>query len=355
MDKYFLPLILFIIYASVSLMWTSSEKNAAFVSLFTIISCFLLLYAVTRVIRNKDDFSFVLKAYLLGTYILILYLLIYYGWSGLINIMGEERQRIALDITQPNSVGQFTALSSLMAVYLGREERKKRYFAIAVPLLFFLLASGSRGSFFAFVSGLIVLVFAGTRARSKAIGLTTFLLLLFIMYLVSQLSIFDRVFGRFSSFFSFFSGEKNTDSSTLARFDLISNGLKIFKRKPVFGHGVNAFSYEFQSMMYMMNMFSSPHSMYVYTMVNHGLIGAFLWFFTPVKLLVQFIKQKNATKLFPLVLLLTWMVLGMFTDLVQDKNTYIILGFCIVHIRTYSFDDISIYRRNERNEKNLFH
>ena len=111
------------------------------------------------------------------------------------------------------------------------------------------------------------------------------------------------------------------------------------------------FSHEFQSMMYDEYVFIAPQHVCIY----HGqswIDWGFLWFFTPVKLLVQFITEE-CNQTVSLVLLLTWMVLGMFTDLL-GQNTYIILGFCIVHIRTYSFDDISIYRRNERNEKICF-
>lgn len=326
-------------------MWTSSEKSAALSSLFTIISCFLLLYIVTRVISSKNDFDTFMNAYLFGTYILVLYLLFYYGWSGLIDIMGEQKQRIAIDITQPNSVGQFTALSSLMAIYLGKKERQRRYFVIVVPLLFFLLASGSRGSFFAFAAGFVVLVFTGTRMKSKVVGLLIWASL--FLFIVSQLSIFERIFDRFSSFFSFFTGEERMiDASTQVRFELMSNGLEMFKRNPVWGHGLNAFYYEYQQLV---DFFSAPHNMYIYILVNHGLIGAFLWFLTPVMLLVRFIKQKSATKAFPLALLMTWLVFGISSDLVRDKNTYIILGFCIAYLGVYSFDNTNLltYRRNE--------
>jgi len=220
-------------------------------------------------------------------------------------------------VMHPVSQGWNCSLLGLSALLLSRNEQKSRsfYFGVFVIGLFFLLLSKSRMAVSATILSIIVYCFL-TFTRSRKVAL---LILSTIFICLTYFILGDEIATYSAKIASFGRGSAGQESiNTLTgRIPLWEECLRYASRSPIWGYGYNAFL----TPRYLLNIsesagwMSSPHSGYIGTLLELGIIGVIflvLTLGTALKLSIDMLKR-NPDYVFS-VCILVWLIMNLLLE-----------------------------------------
>lgn len=186
---------------------------------------------------------------------------------------------IAIDLNA-NTFGMLMAFSLIITVYfLIKYKNNINYLLIALFLIGSLISGSRKALIICFLGAFLILIIMFKRKRVSIILFCIFLSLIGFL-IITQISFFYDIIGyRFMAIFDFLIQGETNEGSLTTRVAMINKAIELFKKEPIFGHGLNSFT-----LLGGFNTYS--HNNYVEILVNSGIIG-FLLYYTPLFVLLQ--------------------------------------------------------------------
>lgn len=331
-NKIFIPIILLLVFSTLSIIW-SVDKGMATTRLITLYQLIILFFFVYQSVDDEDDVKHALNSIIIGGLGMSLYSMYYYGFENIL-IALIDGLRLGGDITQENTFGYYSAITSVLLINFYSYTKLKIYLVLfALPMMFVFTSGSRRSVLLAFVGFFSSLFFAQIK-NNKRIKMYIKMLVLILgailsIYFISQIEFFER----FTSFISFIQGEASGDNSLMTRESLITSGFELFKERPVLGFGLHQFRVV-HGLKY--GEFMSAHNGYVNILVELGIIGFILYYIIYIKVLFKLIHlikhQVTIVNSSLIILLILQLVSDIATITFWDKLTYILFGLCFSYL-----------------------
>ena len=271
-NRSFVILLLFISWVGLSLLW-AQDFDIAWHRYFTMIQYLFMFLLAINVIKTERDLKIVLGGLILGAIISIPFS---------INLFFEnvvERARI-YDAQNPNAYGTSIGLALISSIYMSTRSRnfiiRFSFVIVSAFLLVSLIVAQSRSSWLGIIAASGVFIWY-SRHRIRNLILILLVVTAGVIAVVEFQMINVEMVKRTAELAEVTS--KGSD-----RFDIWRVGAEIFKDHPIVGVGVKQFSRNFNRYRYRTfgikeDMFPGrdPHSMYVTTLVEHGIVGFILF------------------------------------------------------------------------------
>ena len=142
-----------------------------------------------------------------------------------------------------------------------------------------MLLAGSKKAFFGAILFVLILVLVGGKLNYKKVlsVIGVILLIIALFYIVlHNMQLYNIIGYRLELFWSSISGNSIKGTSTLERSNIISFGLKLFAESPIFGHGLNSFSFYYGNAT---GFYAYAHNNYIELASSLGIVG-FGWFYS---------------------------------------------------------------------------
>lgn len=231
--------------------------------------------------NNKAKLDFVLHSVIVSAIFLGVTLAIKTD----ISIWGTTRLGSSINMNS-NDLGLNMAISSIIAMYFGKEKRNYLYYAFALMASFITFMSGSRKAFFLVIIGYLLIHVLTTKKRYKLILVIPMVVtvILMIWSLAMEIPFFYNVIGnRILEMINGFLGIGYADFSTLIRIRMIEFGIELFKARPILGYGLANYA--------ILSPFSTyAHNNYIELIVGVGLLGLILYYFAYLYLIRMHLK-----------------------------------------------------------------
>lgn len=311
----------------VSVVW-----NFAKVSIMQLITLFLLMSSL----NSQEKLEELMAVFIIGALIMCVYILGIVEWSMLGQVpIGEETLGKAWNA---NIIGGITSTAAIMAMSKISKEHKRGYFIVYILLMMITILTGSRKATVCLIVGTVMITCMynsnkrlGTKiAKLAMIGVVTY-------FIVTYIPFFYNIVGvRLESLILGIMEKGELDHSSLIRFSMIKNGLKMFLDKPLLGYGIDGFrlhSYEF------IRRSTYAHNNYVEILFDTGIVGFIIYYALYAQILYCLIKnicqQENRTYLILLILVVI-MEIGMVSYNSLYCQIIILMCYCAVKINSNS-------------------
>lgn len=211
-------------------------------------------------------------------------------------------------IADPNSYGGYLAISIGIAYYLFKRSGNKQYFVAMILEMIGLMTTLSRGAILSLIITFCVVLFINR--KTKVIG---------------ALSVFFGTVGGISILVPFFMN----DTSAMSRFDMWKTAFSMFKDYPVFGVGLNNYTYLFSKYGSAGVLGYNPytHNLYLKILVESGIVGECLFLvpcFTLLQLCVKY-AQMDTTVMMIFFGVLSFLIQGMTVEFFTSNYFWFLL------------------------------
>jgi putative inorganic carbon (HCO3(-)) transporter len=223
----------------------------------------------------------------------------------------------------PNIFGRFLALvlvAAVVALYATRTRNRVLLLAAAVLWLWGgLLTTYSESSMIALLVGLAVVVAYRYDPWSAVAGLG----------LVAVVGLLVLLLAPASARFGLFEREGSANAATSGRVGLVSGGLKLFAKRPLYGFGSGSFAKEFQRQEQQASGATASHTTPVTVAAEQGLVGLASYLFLLATALLLLWREAGRSPpqlaLFACFVALVVHTLG-YADFLEDPTTWFLLG-----------------------------
>ena len=320
-----LALAVFGVLLSISMLYTKTDASTANTYIYRFWTSFILIFVIANVPDSYEDIDFLIKVLILSGAVLALYLYVFYGWDYLIS--AEERLDSAFG--NQNNTAVRCAFSTIFAIYkIATQKNGMRFLwfipaVICVPAIMFL---ASRKAILMIGVGLFTLFFVYSKNRNlvKKIVLIA-LVLVFLWCVIQFVPAFSIIQDRFDEMLALFEGnQSNTNEGDINRVHYIEMSLAAFLESPLFGKG-------FYYSQYLFGTYS--HNNFLELLMNNGIIGFAVYYFTYVKLFLDARRLKriaSAAHAFVLTTVMTMVALDVGVVSYFNRYTLILLTLCCV-------------------------
>lgn len=336
--KYCIPIIIvfiFSFYCFLSNLWAIDSELAVSRAKTLMILAVFLLVAYNFFSNIEDGEDKLLKIIMYAGTIFSVYVIMYYGIGEYINklISGE---RIGTEINNVNAIGLQTSISSIIAIFYGLYDGKKRYFLLSIIPLMVSLGTGSRKVIVLIVLGITLLFILKKEGKVSLIKsakkIITFAIIVIAFMLILRLPMFSTIYERMEMTMNGVMGKGKFDSSTELRKSYIKAGMDQFFEKPFCGVGIANSSY---ITMQEVGRTTYLHNNYVELLATTGIIGFCLYYSVYCYIIInciKMIKTKNKYINVSLVIFLTNMILeyGMVSYYSKSTYIYILIGLITI-------------------------
>lgn len=294
--------------------------DSYFVVIFLYFSCIVLF-------QNESIYQEMMKACVLGGYGLILYLL--YSYGGVFAFLRSiQSDAVANIIVQKNILAYVMAIVVLVCFYKVINEKKLVFLVLMIPPIIVAIGTGSRRGLIAIAVSIVALIVFRDFNYKVLINIGAAILLIYLSYIILKQMNLGYVMERIESLLSLFSDGDDLISSDQGRMDMIRYGLQMFKEKPVFGNGADAFKH-----LSGYNIYS--HNNFVELLANYGIVGFALYYYVYLVLFKKLIDIAKSGDDFA-KFLLAYIVMRIVSDFgnvsYYDRFTYIMLAVIISYI-----------------------
>jgi O-antigen ligase len=282
-----MPLLLylgFIMYVSISFIWT----NQSVALMFTLIQLFFISFIMVNIITYQGHFKAITYSFLIALLVATIDMWIELG--GLVS--KDELTRVSSFLNNPNtfamalSIGILLAMESLLKeAPEGRKSMGRaihKLFLVLILLLFayeILFITGSR-------KAMISLFFLGFMLFFRYLLKVNFLQKILIVIVASGVLVEVFIllkesvfFERLNRVFDMLSGKSVRDGSLTERSSMMSDARNLWEQKPLSGWGTDQFRYLADYQTY-------SHNNYLELLSNNGLLGLLLYYGIFVLLLI---------------------------------------------------------------------
>ncbi|REE57513.1 O-antigen ligase [Paenibacillus taihuensis] len=292
-----LPLICyfcFIIYVSLSLIWTDQSVDM----MFTLIQLFFISFIMVNIVNYQGHFRSITIGFLAA---LIVATIDLWGQMGsLVNT--NEALRVTSFLGNPNTfaialtIGMLLAMETLIKKPTTSGRSLGRFILKAACVLLLLLFSyeivfltGSRKAMLTvFMLGFMILFryFLKVKFLQKIIIILIGTGILTELFFLLKESVF---FKRLSNIFELLQGKSVNDGSLSERSNMMGDALKLWEAKPITGWGTDQFRYLTDYQTY-------SHNNFLELLSNNGLIGLILYYSIFIFMLIVAFKQLVSRK-----------------------------------------------------------
>jgi O-antigen ligase len=307
----------------------SVDQVAAFRQIFNVLKILLIGNTIVFFIdKNKKKINFILISIILSAIYLTVLLIIqtplsYWGTNRLGSNIGLNA----------NDLGLKMAISSLIAIYFAKENKKAHLYILAFIFSTITLFSGSRKAFLLILIGLFFLYILTIKRRRRllfVIPVLSGIVYLFWYIVMNNTDLYNVLGVRIEQLLNALSGEGNVDNSTIVRFQMIDEGINLFKERPFLGYGIDNYA--------SISTFSTySHNNYIELLVGVGIFGTVIYYSLYVSIFFKLIKFVRVNKIAGLFISI---ILGL-AILEYGLVTYYIEIFVILLAAAYSAADIS--------------
>ncbi len=348
LDYSFFSLLLFVMYAALTTFWVVCDTEVLGM-MVTLVQLFGFYMIVRINIADERDFKVVLWAIYIGAVIMCLYTVMYYGIGEIISRISVGH-RIGQEISQVNAMGVNCTILNIMTLYYIMYE--KRYWCYMVlPLsVFVMIGCGSRKAFLLMILALLLLFMfkskKGVMLRFMAVACVALIALYLVLEFADRES--NYYLYRIAQIFEVFQDNQAdlTDVSLADRSGMITYGIELWSKNPVFGYGPQQYEH-FYSLL--RGIRRPPHCTYIQILVGYGIIGFGLFYgiyaFVFSKLIPMIRRQRKYS-----ILILTFTMVFLANDfganMLNNKFLYMFLGIYAAYI-AIKLDEEKGEKKNE--------
>lgn len=324
---------LFFIFSMSSVMWSINDKtwNTIMISIgqVAVLGFSVITYAKDE-IHIKRMILYIICASLLLTLRLIIF----------VPASAWGTERVGNYINYGNvGVTYVLGYSSLMAFYIFRKEKKKRYIIISILLIVVSCLTGTKKGIIVYLVGVFFIMISNKRNILKSIkNILIFIVIIWISYmaLMKVDILYSSIGVRFETAIEQISGDKkDADKSTRDRALLIQYAKKAFFKSPFVGIGIDAFRHYGQNPLRIY-----AHNNYMEILADLGICGFVLYYWLPFYSVYILRKQSKNDECPYSVLafaLLTALLIGDFSSVsYYQEPLQIYLGFVYAIVLCYT-------------------
>ena len=285
-NSYILCLLLFLIYGAVLTLCTTNTWT----TMRSILTLYLLCCVLFTCIINFKNPNFYIISFLIGLIVLAIWMAID-SKEYIFNFSFENR--IGDEFGNLNSVGVMLSIGSTISCYYIFKNKKYYFFLLIFPIVFgfLLIITGSKTAIVTYILGfLLSLYFLFGKKKILWYFLTLFILLV-LFIIVIFLPPFQSIKDRFVSMLSTLFGGSSYDLSTAQRYTMFADGLYLWQKSLIFGHGSESFSI-------LSSYGTYSHSNISELLCNFGLLGFCIYYFP----FVNCFFKKNKSSYWSLIL-----------------------------------------------------
>jgi len=314
-------IVAFLLYSSFSYFW-AIDKSLVLYRMKVVFFMTILVILVANMFVRDGDYSIVINLYWMMGLLLSVICIFHFGISGLKNMIVSGvrlgRNEGAFLGINANTIGMDCATAGIISIYYCLFENKKKRLWALVPIVFVVVATGSRKGLFVLLFGVVAISFFyqiknGKRTLSTFLKvLLIFTSLLILLNFIISLPGMEKARDQYMGFISSLIGEEEkADLSTKARVNMVAVGWENFLKAPLFGYGldngkvINRIYNDFSAYL---------HNNYIEILVNGGIVGFVIYYLFYLVVFIKHIKRLNERN--PLVYIsLILLALRFFLDL----------------------------------------
>lgn len=290
-----LSIILYAMILMVGFLYTPSRESVVRRLLYNYATMAVIVICVIQFIDSKEDISHILTAYMLAGLALAIYVYAQYGnefWT----IMQENTEatdtdvnRIGSELANANTIGLYTAISAMIAIYKLIYEKNKLwkkllYIAIMVFCFIIDMASASKkGVIMLAVVAICMWLYSAWGSKNILKQLRNIGLLIAAFVIVYRIIIntpaFSGIVIRMEGLFDVLGGT-GTNASDATRMNLVKTAISVWLENPIFGAGTYSSSYY-------MGIYA--HNNYVELLMNSGIVGFVVFYFPQIAALFKYL------------------------------------------------------------------
>ena len=211
-------------------------------------------------------------------------------------------------ISDPNSYGGYLIISIAIAYRFYSETKQKKYLICCLLELLGLMTTLSRGAVLAFIIAICIVMFINRKTK-----------------LIGGLSIIVGLTGGVSLLIPYF----QNDRSAMSRFDMWKTAFSMFKDHPIFGVGLNNYTYLFSNYGSAGVLGYNPytHNLYLKILVESGIVGELLFLALCLTVLRLCKKYAQIDKMAMMILfgVLTFLIQGMTVEFFTSNYFWFLL------------------------------
>ena len=328
-------LLLLISLCFMSSIWAIIPKYAT-EKAFTLLQLFICMSILYLYYSKEKGVNTLINIVMLSGYILSFYTIFFIGIDTMkyVLFVGE---RLGNTYANINSIGIIAATSIIIAFYKFIYVKKSMNLILILPSIFIISMSGSRKAFVLLIFGIIGLLVLKYAKENPIIFVVKIsilgLIIIFALYYLMKLPIFDVINERMDGLISSFTGVGEIDSSTLKRNKMIQIGIEIFKEKPILGVGIgNAKEILYQNT----GWDTYLHNNYIEIISSLGLLGFTLYYAIWGYVLIWIYKLKkfdDKSSILCIVLILSQFILDYGMVSYYSKTTFFYLMIYYLQLR----------------------
>ena len=345
-DQFIVLLLIFLLYSLLTIIW-SANKSFAISTNFSILQRIGFAICVYGIVNNKNRVETILYSLLFSGVFILLYMLITNGPSGLINkLLSESKTRLGDDVTNANTVGGAFSIAAIVAWYFITRNQKNGINIVLFFVFFvFLLATGSRTSFFGLIVGVITSSFYSTKP-GKLFRVVLALLGIAIFYIIiKNMGLMPKIIERFDEALAAIFGEAEFGGSAKSRLEFAEYGIGKIRENPIVGYGAGQFRHYMGTEK---GLFYSSHNNYIEVLFSYGIIGGLIWYgmylYCIVKLWKPHEHPENAAVI---ALLLMRMVSDIAGHSISTTGPYLYLALAFATLKYQKNSMASNIKENE--------
>ena len=321
-------LVFFAGYSLLSSTWASSENTTAITCSLSVIQVGLIAFCIIVYCDTEVRKSLLVKSFIISALILSVRFFVQVPISawGKMERFGKET---IFGGNGPAITLAFSVILLYYACFIQNSEKKKKNIALAVMLMFSLIAflMGTKKGLVIIVLGVGLLYISKSKNSVKLVkSLIVVLLAVGIAYyaIMNVPILYGSIGYRVESLLSGLAGNE-TDLSTEDRSFMVGEALSVFKNNVILGVGQDGYRYENSIHL------TYSHNNYVEVLANLGLVGFVIYYSVFTYLLFRSWKNKKTNPL-PLVLVIISMILDVAQVSYSDEITYFLLAFIIAFV-----------------------
>ncbi len=327
--KYFRYIFMFLVLLLVSQIWSVNLmlSLSMFRSVFITIA---ISFSLFTIIIHSNSQYFTVGVIAFSGLFLGVYSLFFYGPIYIIESIYMGR-RLGQEITQINIYGMRLAFSSIILLFLSRKSNKILYIFFSITLMLLVLASGSKKALIIILGYFVLNFFMYTnkvRIFKRVIAIIVLTpLLIPILDLILNIDLFSMIISRFESFIYIFIDFNRSDASSRERMNLIWFGFELIRNKPIFGYGLDSFSYLYGTPT---GYYLYSHNNYIELLVSVGIVGLITYYNILLHLIIRIKRKLMSSKPTYAKLFIIFIVLFLLLDLasvsMNDRFNYSVIA-----------------------------
>ena len=348
MGDFQIRILVFACYFFFSVLWAINANDSIERGITVIELCVCMTIFMWTFNNFRDPYNALLKTVMYGGYIVVAYSYVFVGIEKLIT-MTLLSGRLDSSFDNVNAISLICSFSLIISFhYLFKEKRFLFYSILNLPTIVLLSACGSRKSLVVALIGCFSIFILRKGMKNKKVivlktvaGLAIFV---FILTLLSQLSIFSGLTERMTGLLALFTGGE-VDHSTMLRSEMAELGFSTFRDHPFLGIGMSNSHILCNQKL---GLDTYLHNNYAELLADGGIVGAILYYSIHIDIVLKIKKYggfKSTDNLLVIILIISLLLSDFSMVSFYAKNYYFF--FMIFYVYTNYLKKRHIWERTK--------